>query len=161
MADTYIEYKEGYKYQLFSDHVIRLDFGPHADVNEAFLVMTTVGLLTIKKGYAWDGPSGPTFDTENFMRGSLVHDALYQLIREEKFGSRIDEKERAREKSDNLLRDLCKRDGMSSVRAWWVYQGVRLGGGVAIQKPKEVIKARYDVDSTPSAGEDETQDPLK
>jgi hypothetical protein len=34
------------------------------------------------KGYAWNGPSGPTLDTRNFMRGSLVHDALYQLMRE-------------------------------------------------------------------------------
>ena len=30
---------------------------------------------------AGDGPSGPAIDTKNFMRASLVHDALYQLMR--------------------------------------------------------------------------------
>jgi len=149
MSDTYIEYKKGYKYQLFSDHVIALDFGPQTEINGPFLAMTTAGLLTIGRGYAWDGPSGPTIDTENFMRGSLVHDALYQLIREGGFGTEYDEKERARENSDKLLRELCKRDGMSPIRAWWVFQGVRLGGGAAIQKPKEVIRERYDADLAP------------
>ncbi len=39
------------------------------------------GMMTVHKGYAWDGPSGPTIDTKSFMRGSLVHDAFYQLMR--------------------------------------------------------------------------------
>ncbi len=28
-------------------------------------------------------PNGPTIETKTFMRASLVHDALYQLMREE------------------------------------------------------------------------------
>jgi len=40
------------------------------------------GGLLIKAGYSWDGPSGSAIDTKNFMQGSLVHDALYQLLRE-------------------------------------------------------------------------------
>ena len=42
-----------------------------------FCSLTTEGLLIIRPGYAWDGPSGPTFDTPSFMRGSLIHDVLY------------------------------------------------------------------------------------
>ena len=49
--------------------------------------LNTKGHLIIKRSYAWDGPSGPTIDTKNFMRGSLVHDALYQLMRHEHLSS--------------------------------------------------------------------------
>ena len=38
--------------------------------------------LYISKGYSWDGPSGPAIDTPDWIKASLVHDALYQLIRE-------------------------------------------------------------------------------
>ena len=56
------------------------------------------------------------------MRGSLVHDAPYQLMREQHLG------QEHREYADRLLREICVAAGMSQIRAWWVYQGVRLGG---------------------------------
>lgn len=70
-----------------------------------------------------DGPSGPTFDTLTFMRGSLVHDALYQLMREGGL-----DRQMYREAADITLRQICLEDGMNPIRAWWVYQGVRLFG---------------------------------
>jgi hypothetical protein len=91
------------------------------------------GRLTIKKGYAFDGPSGPTFDTKSFMRGSLVHDALYQLIREGK----IDQSCRA--DADKLLRKICREDGMSWLRSRWVYHSVRMFGGAAA-RPSAIRK---------------------
>jgi hypothetical protein len=30
--------------------------------------------LNILEEYCWDGASGPAIDTQNFMRGSLLHD---------------------------------------------------------------------------------------
>jgi hypothetical protein len=30
-----------------------------------------------------------------------------------------------REAADRVLQKICKEDGMWSLRAWWVYQGVR------------------------------------
>ena len=56
------------------------------------------------------------------MRGSLVHDALYQLLREKK----IEQDQRL--KADKILREICLDCGMSKIRAWWVFKGVRLGG---------------------------------
>ena len=79
-----------------------------------------MGRCRIRKGYAWDGPSGPTFDTRNFMRGSVVHDALYQLMREEHLN-----RDDWREAADDELERLCLQDGMSKARAWWVHKGVR------------------------------------
>ena len=56
------------------------------------------------------------------MQGSLVHDALYQLMRE----CVIEQSQR--KIADEILRKICREDGMSKIRAWWVYQGVRIGG---------------------------------
>ena len=133
-----IAYKKGYKYQLAERYAIKIDIKPDHDIKTDYIILTEKGKLTIKKGYAWDGPSGPTVDTLNFMRGSLVHDALYQLMREQ----HLDNGER-REQADRLLQKMCKQDGMSSARAWWVYQGVRLGGGPAADpdNKKPVVRA--------------------
>jgi hypothetical protein len=66
------------------------------------------------------------------MRASLVHDALYQLMREEK----IDQGQRLR--ADEILRDICLDAGMSRIRAWWVFKGVRWGAEKAT-KPDMIV----------------------
>ena len=119
-----IYYKSGYKYQLDKDYFIQLNVCPAIDIITKFIDWTIEG-MTIKEGYAWDGPSGPTIDTKNFMRGSLVHDALYQLIRQGYLPRE------SRLQADLELRRICLEDGMSRIRAWWVYHAVRLGGGPA------------------------------
>lgn len=75
-----ILYKEGYKYQLAEEYTISIPIKPDSNIISDYIDLNNDGELVIKKGYAWDGPSGPTIDSLNFMRGSLVHDALYQLI---------------------------------------------------------------------------------
>ena len=133
-----ISYKEGYKYQLKEPYETNINIKPDNSITTDYIDLSTEGKLVIKKGYAWDGPSGPTFDTHNFMRGSLVHDALYQLMREEYL-----DKDRYREPADRLLQKMCKEDGMSSLRAWWVYQGVHIGGDPSADpaNKKPIIKA--------------------
>lgn len=134
----FIVYKSGYKYQLKEDYVTGIDIKPEAPIITDYIALASDGTLTIKKGYAWDGPSGPTFDTLNFMRGSLVHDALYQLMRERHL-----DKKKYRDFADRLLQAMCKEDGMSGLRAWWVYQGVRFGGDPAADpaNDKPVLRA--------------------
>ena len=133
-----ITYKSGYKYQLKQSYSLAISIVPAATITTEFIELTGGGVLTINTGYAWDGPSGPTIDTFNFMRGSLVHDVLYQLMREHHL-----DKKKYREKADRILQELCKEDGMSSLRAWWVYHGVRLGGGPSAdpKHDKPLIKA--------------------
>ena len=115
-----IQYNDGYKYQLKQDYALSVPLKPSARFDSDFLQLETDGRLLIKRGYAWDGPSGPTIDTLNFMRGSLVHDALYQLMREQCLDHIQD-----RAAADQLLRDICIADGMWRLRAWWVYHAVR------------------------------------
>lgn len=114
-----IKYRGGYKYQLAEDYSISVGIRPANDINTTFITLTEGGRLTVKAGYAWDGPSGPAIDCKTNMRGSLAHDAIYQMMRE---GFLLREN---REKADILYRNICKEDGMPSIQAWWHYQGVR------------------------------------
>lgn len=118
-----IAYNDGYKYQLKQTHVLSIEIRPATPITTDYIALGVDGSLTLYKGYAWDGPSGPTLDTLNFMRGSLVHDALYQLMRDGHL-----EREPHRAQADRILRRICLEDGMWSLRAWWVYQAVRLFG---------------------------------
>ena len=124
MGGWCIRYTSGYKYQLSEDYHVYVDI-VGTDIRTDYIDLGMDGFLSIRKGYAWDGPSGPTIDTKNFMRGSLVHDALYQLMRMRKLP--ISD----RDLTDRELRKICREDGMSAIRAWWVYRGVSLAGASA------------------------------
>lgn len=114
-----IAYKSGYNYQLVEDYEIQIAIEPRATIETAFVRLTDEGLLTVKTGYAWDGATD-AFDTVTFMRGSLVHDALYGLMRSGYLSEALH-----RESADRILVDICKEDGMWSVKADLVFRIVR------------------------------------
>ena len=127
-----------YKYQLMDDYTIQIDIKPVKDIEPKlakFLSFSSDGVLTIRKFYAWDGPSGPTIDTRDFVRGSLVHDALYQLMRLDVLDYKIH-----RKRADEILREICLEDGMCSFRAWYVYQALHIfaEGSARPRKEREV-----------------------
>ncbi len=118
---THIYYKGGYKYQLMEDYSVDTAFRLADDIASEFIVLTRKGRLTIKRGYAWDGPTGALFNSPDFMRGPLVHDALYQLMREQLMDCKV-----CRQPADELLRLICREDGMGRARARWIYWVVRV-----------------------------------
>ena len=126
-----IKYRKGYKYQLAENYTVKTGIVRDKKTSSGYMIQTDFitlyvdGGLYIKKGYAWDGPSGPAINTNNFMRGSLVHDVLYQLMRT----GTLDIK--WREQADKELKRICLEDGMSKIRAWYVYKSVRLFAGKA------------------------------
>ena len=123
-----------YKYQLMEDYHVKVRENlVKDDVSTDFLFLTPSGDLTIRKAYAWDGPSGPTIDTRTFMRGSLVHDALYQLMR---MGHIVCADHRGY--ADDLLKAMCLKDGMWSFRAWYVHLGLRKFGEKHARPRKKV-----------------------
>jgi hypothetical protein len=131
-----IKYKKGYKYQLHEDYTVHTAIKPSRRVQSAYITLTAGGRLTIRAGYAWDGPSGPTVDTKNFMRGALIHDALYQLMREEKINRKN------KKKADLELHKACREDGMLRFRAWYVLKSMRFTGfATNPQNKKEIIEA--------------------
>lgn len=133
-----IKYRDGYKYQLAEDYVVSTGIGLKADSGDHdFLSMTADGWLTVREGYAWDGPSGWTVDTKSSMRGSLVHDALYQLMREDLIPMSC------RPAADELLYKICVEDGMWGWRAWLWLKAVRgfAGGAAMPENSKKVVVA--------------------
>ncbi len=128
MARDHIRYRSGYKYQLVDEYAVEVTVIPEENIHMDFMDLSTSGELVINKAYAWDGPSGPSIDTKNFMRGSLVHDALYQIMRwkPEKLPAK-----RWRKNADLDLKRICIEDGMARFRAWYVYLALRLFGDPA------------------------------
>ena len=124
---------KGYKYQLVKAYPLPIKIRPNRLINTGFIKLTMGGILTIKSGYAWDGASGAP-DTKNIMRASLVHDALYQLMRQKDLDHLKD-----RKPADELLRDICIEDGMSKRRADLVYRAVRIFG-LKSAKPRKKPK---------------------
>lgn len=114
LCEDCIKYRSGYKYQLTSTVSMKVNIATLKNIDSDFIKYYD-GRLYVMKGYAWDGPSGPTLDTPDFMRASLFHDVFYQLIRE--FYITADYKYFA----DKMLKDVCKIDGMSLIRRSYVY----------------------------------------
>ncbi len=100
-----------YKWRLDEDYSIPVPIILPIILGANRYVRLERGCLSIYRGYCWDGASGPTWDTPSCRRGSLVHDALYQLMREGKLST--DHKSLA----DNLLHKLLLEDGMWKWRA--------------------------------------------
>ena len=121
MDHRFIQYKNRrrYKYTLFDDYRHETGITPLHAITTRFIDLDMSGMLTIKKNYAWDGASGPVLDTKRIMRGSLVHDALYQLMRDGYLPATF------RATADLELHRLCREDGMSKFRAWYVLCAVR------------------------------------
>ena len=127
-----IYYKKGYKYKIITEYSVDIKLLGY-DIETQFIELDKFGELIILVGYCYDGASCAV-DTKSFMRGSLVHDALYQLIREGHLPKST------REKCDKILIEICKEDGMSWLRRKYVYKAVRKFGGSAV-KPREIFVA--------------------
>jgi len=118
--------KGKYKYELLKKYSCKTNLPEN-------LIGVVVGYIRLKNNeitiyptYQWDGASGPTWDDKTNMRGSLVHDALYQLMAEEK----IDKK--YRKNADDLLYKHLLADGMNPFRAKYYWIGVRAAGWIFI-----------------------------
>lgn len=121
-----IEYKAGFKYQLYKTYSVVTGVIPEKRIVTDYIRLELTGKIRIEKGYAWDGPSGPAIDSKNFMRASLVHDACYQLMRMRELDAGL------RDFVDDEMRKICLEDGMSRMRAWWTWRAVtRLAVGAA------------------------------
>lgn len=76
-------------------------------------------VLLIMPGYRWDGCSGPTWDRPSNMRGGLVHDTLFQMMRE----NILDRDTFFNPVNEHFRKSLIE-DGMSRFGAFYYYWGV-------------------------------------
>ena len=109
-----------YKYQLLADEVILLS-APLPSAQTDFIVLEGRKLIC-KKYYAWDGLSGPSFDTKRTKIGSLAHDALYQLMRKGLLPRTY------KKFADAELKRLLIKCGVSRFYADIVHKGVQIFG---------------------------------
>jgi hypothetical protein len=140
MTKDFIRYRERrYKYQLVESYEVMTCIKGY-EFNAQLYSLREDGLLTVLSGYAWDGASGPTIDTPDSMRGSLVHDVFYQMIREAHLPP--SEKDNA----DRELHKICIEDGMDRLRANAWYDGVHLFGASSCEigsDKKEIYTAPH------------------
>lgn len=131
-----MKYRElkGWKYELVEPLSVAVPELRDISVEQPYIKLSD-GILKVEAGYAWDGATGVPDNPDN-MRGSLFHDALYQLIRE----GLLDRK--YKNFADALLRQICLEDGMGKFWADFIYKGVQMFGKGAVlprKRPKGQI----------------------
>ena len=118
------------------DYTIQIKICPASDLVFRFMELSKTGKLTIRQGYAWDGASGLPITPNSIMRGSLIHDTLYQLMRLEALDYKI-----YRLQADQILRQCCIEDGATTGAASIVYKAVRMfGESCAKPTPAQEVK---------------------
>ena len=116
----YSKYK--YKFKVEENFSIELPFKipdfvhPYASLKD--------GILSVKRGYAWDGASGPIINTRDTLVASLVHDVLYQAMRL----NLIKSSKENRTIADKNFFEILKMNGVNSIRRKVWYLAVRLFG---------------------------------
>ena len=130
----YSEYK--YKFKVEENFSIELPFKipdfehPYASSKD--------GILSVKKGYAWDGASGPIINTRDTLVASLVHNVLYQAMRL----NLIKSSKENRQIADKNFFEILKMNGVNSIRRKVWYFAVRLFGKKSTIKIQENDKVK-------------------
>ena len=76
-------------------------------------------ILTIRKGFRFDGASGPAIDGVGNMLAALIHDALYQMRHATKLATL------SYRKADALYRRISIAQGAGKIRAWTHWGALR------------------------------------
>jgi len=80
--------------------------------------------LKAGSGYAWDGASGPVFQTKNSVEATLVHDIMYQAMA----ADLVPATRPNRKIADKIFLLILKKNGMGFLRRRLWYAAVRLFG---------------------------------
>lgn len=124
MKGDRIFYKEGYKYQFTRDYSCFTGVLLPQDIIRDFYTLTANGWCHIKKGYAWDGASGPAPDLKSSMRGSAIHDCYCQAAKDG-----LIEYDVAAPQYHRVFGEQCAEDGMWGWMAELWHAAVVFGRG--------------------------------
>ena len=118
-GDIYWDDIRAYKYRTTKQYQLQIPIVGQ-DIQTDYIALNVKGLLTIKKGYAWNGASGPTKDSKKSKRASGVHDALYQLME-----LKLLNYQTHRIIADWVFYRILLADKMFKPRAWIWWRAVR------------------------------------
>lgn len=134
-------YRQGYKYRLERDwgcQTTILDW-PYTiaslDGGKPWVQLGVTGYLKFRAGYCYDGPSGPTIDTPPAMGPAAGHDGLYQGARL----GHLPQEDSFRKRVDDWFYQFLLDEGISRLRAWTWYRGIRAGAGYAWKAKLEEV----------------------
>lgn len=118
--------KKVYKFSLSNGVIYQTDIFPDEIISGRYWSLLPNGELHLAAGYSWDGISGPMPTFKCLISSSLLHDALYQIIREGHIlrSNRI--------KADKMFRDISIEKGCPKILAWLMYFLVRNFGFKAV-----------------------------
>lgn len=124
---VYEDIPKGMKYRVLKTFQVQTDIIPDSYIKTDFSSLDMNGLLTIEKGFCWDGATG-YFDRDTIMRGSCIHDAFCNWQQKGYLGVNH------RKQADKLLKKTIRQDGMSITESELVYNSV-----------KAYVELRYDI----------------
>ena len=119
-----MKYRKVQNYQLVTTWEYKTSIALDRIIHTEYIDLVK-GLLVMKKGFCFS-PSGPAIATKNIMRAVCAHDAGYWLIRNGHLETYW------KEPFDDLLHELCLKDGMSRIRAKWIYKTVVTFGDASV-----------------------------
>ena len=120
-----------YKFQVYETEVTKTPIIPEKEIYHEFFMLLMDGTLTVKKGYAWDGASGPVIQTKALLKASLAHDVFFQCMRVGLLPKSYFEV------VNKFLQIQCIQFGMNKLFAWGVYQAVQTCGKKYIEPRPE------------------------
>ena len=127
-----MKYKSGYRYKTDEEYSCVLPFISYDAKQISIWVSFVDDRLVIANGYAWDGAStGLPWTPKKWIRPSLVHDAIYQLIREGQLPMerRVD--------ADAVFHQLLLENRVNYIVALFAYAAVRLFGNYFLRKGRK------------------------
>ena len=120
MKGDRIRYLQGVKFVLSEDYLVQTPV-TGVDIIDPWFRLFPDGRLHILAGFAWDGPSGPTFDTKDSLRASLIHDVFCIAMRDGRLNFE------RQDAINEFFREMCIEDGMPAWRARIWFWGVEIG----------------------------------
>lgn len=122
MRNTVVYY-HGYDYQLRQDAWFNTSVVGY-NIDTEYATLSVNGKLKVKKNFGSDGATG-IWDTKHVIPGSMVHDALYMLLRM----GLLPRSER--DNADRTLEAVCIESGMWKWYAKIIYLGVKFFAAAA------------------------------
>ncbi len=124
-----------FKYLVEENFFVQTPITPEEKINTWYVTLWPTGMMLVKKGFAWDGASGPTIDTKSTIQPSCEHDVFYKLMRKGLLNISW------RPTIDIFLRSRLIKKGMWRFRAKKWRKWVGIGGKKAATKLPKIYEA--------------------